>query len=118
MLKKRIRKTGEIVEIISYQGTTDRCELTDYVSYIDSKGEEHPREKMNLYWDFADVENSPEPSGDLRSRIQEIRDELALARRGAELSILNSESAKMQEYNTIRLMNCSAFIAMLDKVLK
>lgn len=57
-MKKRIRKTGEIVDIISYYNCycSERCD-TDSVSYIDSKGEEHRNEKgLNLWWDFEDVE--------------------------------------------------------------
>lgn len=57
-MKKRIRKTGEIVDVISYYNCycSERC-VTDSVSYIDSKGEEHHNEKgLNLRWDFEDVE--------------------------------------------------------------
>lgn len=54
-MKYRNRKTGEIVEIISYSYNTDRTK-DDYVSYIDSKGVEHPREKgLNINWDFEIV---------------------------------------------------------------
>lgn len=55
--KYRIRKTGEIIEIISYGGSTTRTDTLDYVSYIDSKGVEHEREHLNLYWDLEQVEN-------------------------------------------------------------
>ena len=51
-MKARIRKTGEIVEIISYSGNTDRNDVLDSVSYIDSNGVEHPREPLNFYWDL------------------------------------------------------------------
>lgn len=59
-MKARIRKTGEIVEIISYSGNTDRNDVLDSVSYIDSKGVEHPREKLNLYWDFETITDEKE----------------------------------------------------------
>lgn len=49
-MKARIRKTGEVVEIITYSGSTNRNECIDRVSYIDSKGVEHPREPLNYYW--------------------------------------------------------------------
>ena len=55
-MKARIRKTGEIVEIISYSGNTNRNDVLDSVSYIDSKGVEHPREKLNFYWDFEVIQ--------------------------------------------------------------
>lgn len=59
-MKARIRKTGEIVEIISYRGNTDRNDVLDSVSYIDSKGVEHPREKLNFYWDFETITDEKE----------------------------------------------------------
>lgn len=55
-MKAIIRKTGEIVEIISYSGNTNRNDVLDSVSYIDSKGVEHPREKLNFYWDFEVIQ--------------------------------------------------------------
>lgn len=56
-MKKRIRKTGEIVDVISYYNLMGaKRDLNDSVSYIDSKGEEHHNEKgLNLWWDFEDV---------------------------------------------------------------
>ena len=54
-MKARIRKTGEIVEIITYSGSTVRNECIDKVSYIDSKGVEHDRETLNFYWDFETI---------------------------------------------------------------
>lgn len=57
-MKKRIRETGEIVDVIScnkYTSTARNSDL-DWVSYIDSKGREHEHEKgLNIYWDFEDV---------------------------------------------------------------
>lgn len=54
-MKYRNRKTGEIVEIISFSPDTDRTK-DDYVSYIDSNGVEHPRVKgLNIHWDFEIV---------------------------------------------------------------
>lgn len=57
--KYRIRKTGEIVEVISYGGSTTRSDVLDFVSYIDSKGVEHEREHLNLYWDLEPVKEIP-----------------------------------------------------------
>ena len=54
-MKARIRKTGEVVEIISYSSLTTRNEILDNVAYIDSKGKEHPREPLNFYWDFEQI---------------------------------------------------------------
>ena len=61
-MKKKFRKTGEIVDVISYNKytTTKRNSELDWVSYIDSKGVEHEHEKrLNIYWDFEDVEEAP-----------------------------------------------------------
>lgn len=61
-MKKRIRKTGEIVDVISYNKYTNtkRNSYLDWVSYIDSKGREYEHEKgLNIYWDFEDVEEIP-----------------------------------------------------------
>ena len=57
-MKKRLRKTGEIVDIISYYNCyCSERDTTDSVSYIDSKGIEHRNEKgLNIWWDFEDVE--------------------------------------------------------------
>lgn len=53
-MKYRIRKTGEVVDVISYSGSpSTRNEEVDYVSYIDSKGKEFPLVRgLNIYWDF------------------------------------------------------------------
>lgn len=62
-MKRKLRKTGEIVDVISYNKytTTNRNSELDWVSYIDSKGVEHEHEKrLNIYWDFVDVEEAPD----------------------------------------------------------
>lgn len=60
-MKKRLRKTGEIVDVVSfnnfYQSERDD---SDQVSYIDSKGVEHHHVRgLNLWWDFEDVGKEP-----------------------------------------------------------
>lgn len=59
-MKKRIRKTGEIIDVINYYNLmSSERDTNDSVSYIDSKGVEHPNEKgLNLWWDFEDVEEA------------------------------------------------------------
>ena len=58
-MKKRLRKTGEIVDVIDFcciELIKERDDQ-DWVSYIDSKGVEHHVEHgLNIYWDFEDVE--------------------------------------------------------------
>lgn len=59
-MKKRIRKTGEIVDVIVYSNSYGSIrDDMDCVSYIDSKGTEHHDERgLNLSWDFEDVEEN------------------------------------------------------------
>lgn len=59
-MKARIRKTGEVVEIISYSSFTTRNATLDNVSYIDSHGKEHPCEPLNFYWDFETITDEKE----------------------------------------------------------
>lgn len=60
-MKKRLRKTGEIVDVISYSNFyCSERDTMDSVSYIDSKGVEHHNERgLNLWWDFEDIEEVP-----------------------------------------------------------
>lgn len=55
-MKARKRSTNEIVDIISYSGSTERCPSYDRVSYIDSHGQEHPNSDLNFYWDFEPID--------------------------------------------------------------
>lgn len=57
-MKKRIRKTGEIVDVIAWYNLMGaERDMNDSVSYIDSKGNECVKvEGLNLAWDFEDVE--------------------------------------------------------------
>ena len=58
-MKKRIRKTGEIVDVIAwYNRMGAERDMNDSVSYIDSKGNECVKvEGLNLAWDFEDLED-------------------------------------------------------------
>lgn len=71
-MKAKIRKTGEIVDVITYNQCSTIRSSRDFVSYIDSKGVEHDRESLNYYWDFesieADVINN-EHWNDVRERV-------------------------------------------------
>ena len=56
-MKKRLRKTGEIVDVIDWHNYCEKDrDKDDWVSYIDSKGVEHHVERgLNMYWDFENV---------------------------------------------------------------
>jgi len=53
-MKKKIRETGEIVDVITYVGGTSKTSL-DEVNCIDSKGEKKCL-KLNYYWDLEDLD--------------------------------------------------------------
>ena len=53
-MKKKIRETGEIVDVITFVGGTSRTSM-DEVMCIDSKGEEKCL-RLNYYWDLEDLD--------------------------------------------------------------
>ncbi len=53
-MKKKIRETGEIIDVITYTGGTSRTSI-DEVNCIDSNGEEKCL-RINYYWDLEDVD--------------------------------------------------------------
>lgn len=57
-MKARDRKTGEIVDVISFSNDTIRSN-GNFVSYIDSKGIEHEIERLNYFWDFEPLPEIP-----------------------------------------------------------
>lgn len=98
-MKYKIRKTGEEVDIISYSCSTTRNSTFDYVSYIDSKGEEHPNVRgLNLYWDFQSYTEKSDPEILLETSLWEKRRyEIA---KDLLCAILNNPNSKVYE-NTI-----------------
>lgn len=67
-MKALIRKTNEVVDVISYSSNTIRNDVLDSVSYIDSEGNEHIEKGLNYYWDFL-------PIGDIRDKESNIKKE-------------------------------------------
>lgn len=57
-MKYRIRKTGEIIDVISYSGltSTTRSEIYDWVDYLDSNSNEIKHAQLNLYWDLEPIQ--------------------------------------------------------------
>lgn len=72
-MKAKIRKTGEIVDIICYNKCSTIRSHQDNVSYIDSKGLEHDRESLNYYWDFEPIET------DDNKHWQDVKERAAIA---------------------------------------
>lgn len=83
-MKARIRKTGEIVDIICYNHFSTIRSHQDYVSYIDSKGIEHDRESLNYYWDFEPIEIN------IDEHWQDIRERAAIAAMQGVITLLSS----------------------------
>lgn len=53
-MKYRIRKTDELVEIVAWETLEKGARSEgDWVSYIDSDGNEHIKEHLTLEWDFV-----------------------------------------------------------------
>ena len=73
-MKKRLRKTGEIVDVISFTAPcgANRSDINDFVSYVDSKGCEHENVPLNYYWDFEDIEEVKSTDIDWEQRRYEI----------------------------------------------
>lgn len=87
-MKAKIRKTGEIVDIISHNVYSTIRNNRDYVSYIDSKGIEHDREPLNYYWDFEPIPTLIEIAND--EHWQNIRERAAIAAMQGTIAILGS----------------------------
>lgn len=96
-MKKRIRKTGEIVDVIAYASPLGaiRCQ-DDNVSYIDSKGVEHDREEgLNYHWDFEDAKEQLATGIDWEQRRYEIaKTVLSHFRDGSNVWLSAEETAK------------------------
>ena len=55
-MKKIVRKTGEIIDVITYTcGTTP--EKSDVVNYVDGEGN-YKSAKLNYYWDLEDIDDN------------------------------------------------------------
>lgn len=57
-MKAKNRKTGEIVDVISFSNSPTRLD-SNFVSYIDSMGIEHEAERGNYFWDFEPLPEIP-----------------------------------------------------------
>lgn len=53
-LKYHLRKTDELVDVVAWETTEKGARNeNDWVSYIDSHGNEHIKEHLTLEWDFV-----------------------------------------------------------------
>lgn len=74
-MKAKIRRTGEIVDVICYGGSPlNRSDVLDYVNYIDSQGIEHTEPNhLNYFWDFEPIEMAN------NEHLQDVRERAAIA---------------------------------------
>lgn len=96
-MKKKIRKTGEIVDVIAWYNLLGAERVrSDSVSYVDSKGNECVKvEGLNLAWDFEDVEEVLSSDIDWEQRRYEIaKDVLPDFRDGSNIWLSAKEAAK------------------------
>lgn len=92
-MKARIKKTGEIVEVICYGGSPlSRSDALDYVNYIDSQGVEHTEPNhLNYYWDFEPIYWDFEPMETATNEHwQDVRERAAIAAMQGTITILSS----------------------------
>ena len=112
-MKKRIRKTGEVVDVVTYStpcgAIRNEC---DSVSYVDSQGNEHDRELgLNILWDFEDVEEVLSTDIDW----EQLRIKAAVSALQGFASNPNSTSATDEELAKWSVSCADALIAELKK---
>ena len=101
-MKKRIRKTGEIVDVINYSAPNVERDKGDYVSYIDSKGvEHHTKRGMNIHWDFEDVEEELSKEIDWEQRRYEIAKDMMAAFLSNSCSNVHGGTVEKQAYEAV-----------------
>ena len=115
-MKKRIRKTGEIVDVINYSAPNLGREKDDYVSYIDSKGIEHVAEHgLNIHWDFEDVEELTKQNDWKQVRIDAAIAAMKGILSGESLDItVNDES---QDFRSVALVISKAAVLYADALI-
>lgn len=112
-MKKKLRKTGEIVDVIAWHNLMgSERDRDDSVSYIDSKGNECVKIPcLNLEWDFEDVEEVPGADIDW----EKVRIKAAISALQGFASNPNSTSATDEELAKWSVSCADALIAELKK---
>ena len=108
-MKARIKKTGEIVDVICYGGSPNsRNSVLDYVNYIDSQGVEHTEpNRLNYYWDFELVENKENNDWDA------LRSQAAIAAMQGVMSFFGSIDYNKETIAKLAVEQADALIAKL-----
>ena len=115
-MKKRLRKTGEIVDVITYNDCSSKTKRKkyDYVSYIDSNGTPHYLERgLNIYWDFEDAEEELTKGIDWEERRYCIAKDIMAAFLGNSNVAVHGDSA--EEHASDAVLYADALIAELKK---
>lgn len=73
-MKAKIRKTGEIVDVIAFK-SSEACPEKDWVLYVDSEGLEHTK-KINALRDLEVIDKTEDKSVDWEQRRYEIAKEM------------------------------------------
>ena len=124
-MKRRIRKTGEIIDVIAdHELFPGQRHSSDTVSYIDSKGKEHPEEPMNLEWDTEEIEESGNMDKKfellkvimpyfcaLFNKIHNLKDYSC-----GERNLLHWNDFKNDFFNLIRLLNCEELFDNINSI--
>ena len=110
-MKAKIRKTGEIVDVICYGGSPHRrSDALDYVNYIDSQGVEHTEPNhLNYYWDFEPIENEKDYNWDA------LRNQAAIAALQGVMNFFGSIDYNKDTIAKLAVEQADALIAELKK---
>ena len=109
-MKAKIRKTGEIVDVICYGGSALRRSAIDYVKYIDSQDVEHTEpNNLNYYWDFESIENEKDYNWDA------LRNQAAIAAMQGVMNFFGSIDYNKDTIAKLAVEQADALIAELKK---
>jgi hypothetical protein len=112
-MKARRRSNGELVDIVSFSGSSIRTSL-DFVSFIDSNGVEHDRESLNYYWDFEPIETSPIETS-YSDHWQDVRERAAIAAMQGVMNFFGSIDYNRETIAKLAVEQANALIEELKK---
>lgn len=110
-MKAKIKKTGEIVDVICYGGSPNRrSNVLDYVDYIDSQGVEHTEPNhLNYYLDFESIENEKDYDWGA------LRNQTAIAAMQGVMNFFGSIDYNKETIARLAVEQADALIAQLKK---
>jgi len=110
-MKAKIRKTGEIVDVIYHMGSPkSRSDVFDFVFYVDSQGVEHTEpNNLNYYWDFEPIETATD------KHWQDVRERAAIAAMQGVMNFFGSIDYNKETIAKLAVEQADALIAELKK---